>query len=145
MAVLKGKEKIPKPPVVSNEGVIDLPPEFFIGETVLAIDIMFLESELFLHSVDLKLKGKSLVLLGTTRKSKVEDLALALKKIFRFYNKADIEITMVHVYNELRSTKKNLDKDCALVFNFSAPDEHVPDIERKNRVLQERLCVEHHC
>ena len=37
-----------------------------------------------------------------------------------------------------------MEEDWELEFNFAAPDEHVPDIERENRVLKERFRAEYH-
>ena len=37
-----------------------------------------------------------------------------------------------------------MEDEYELKFNFSAPDEHVLDIERENRVLQERFRAEYH-
>ena len=38
-----------------------------------------------------------------------------------------------------------MDETFQIPFNFSAPDEHVGDIERSNRVLGERYWCEYHC
>ena len=133
MAVLKGKEVKPKPPVVNKSDVVE---ELMIATVELAIDVVFVENEAFLHCVDRTLKGKSVVPLGTTKKAKGADLLDALKKVVRYYNKADISITMIHADNEFQAIEEAMEDEYDLEFNFSAPDEHVPDIERENRVLQ---------
>ena len=91
-----------------------------------------------------EVKRKSLVPLGTTKKAKGEDLLKVLKKMVRYYNKADIMVSMIRADNEFRPIEEEMEKDCELDFNFAAPDEHVPDIERENRVLQERFRAEYH-
>ena len=48
---------------------------------------------------------------------------------------------MVHADNEFRSVMSNLEEEWEVDFNFSNPKEHVPDIERENRTLQERFRV----
>ena len=100
VAVLKGNEVKPKPPVVNKADVVDLPPELMIVAAELAIDVIFVENEAFLHCVDQTLKGKSVVPLGTTKKAKGADLLDVLKKVVRYYNKADISITRIHAGNE---------------------------------------------
>ena len=47
VAVLKGKTVKPKPPVVGKEDVIDLPPELSIEMVELAIDVIYVSTELF--------------------------------------------------------------------------------------------------
>ena len=144
VAVLKGKEIKPRPPVVDKSDVVDLPPELMETETELAIDVVFVENEAFLHCVDRKLKGKSVVPLGTTKKAKGEDLLERLVKVVRYYNKADVTVSMIHADNEFRSITEAMEEDWKLDFNFADPDEHVLDIERENRMLQERFRSEYH-
>ena len=70
-----------------------------------------------------------------------EMLYEGLDEILKFYNKADIYISMIHCDNEFKSIFKELENNWDIKFNFSSPQEHVPNIEHKNRVLQERFCV----
>ena len=71
VAVLKGKEVKPRPPVVHKYDVVDLPQELMIVTVELAINVVFVENEAFLHCVDQTLKGKSVVTLETKKKVKV--------------------------------------------------------------------------
>ena len=48
-------------------------------------------------------------------------------------------VKMIHADNEFRSIEEEMEEDWELEFNFAAPDEHVPDIEREDRVLKERF------
>ena len=68
-------------------------------------------------------------------------LCAALDDILRLYNKSDIYITRIHTDNKFQSVSQELDETWDVEFNFSLPQEHVPDIEHENRVLQERFCV----
>ena len=58
-----------------------------------------------------------------------------LDEILKFYNKADIYISMIHCDNEFKSIFKELENNWDIKFNFSSPQEHAPDIEHKNCVL----------
>ena len=49
--------------------MLDLPKELQIKETELAIDVMYVEDQAFLHSIDRKVKGKQLIPLGTMKKA----------------------------------------------------------------------------
>merc|ERR1711923_267256 len=51
---------------------------------------------------------------------------------------------MIHGDNEFRSLEDLVDEKHKVEFNFSLPDEHVPDIERGNRTLAERYRCEYH-
>ena len=144
VAVLKGKSVRPKPNAATKNDVIDLPSELIISETELAIDVVYVESEAFLHAIDRKIKAKSLVPLGTKKKADASDLLDGLKKIIWSYNRSDVRITMIHADNEFRSIEDEIKEDLKIPFNFANPDEHVGDIERENRVLEERFRVEYH-
>ena len=61
IVVLKRKSTRPEIKVVTKEHVIELPEELQIAETELAIDVVFIEKEAFLHALDQKIKGKSIV------------------------------------------------------------------------------------
>ena len=67
---------------------------------------------MFLHSVDRTIKGNSVVPLGTTKKEKVAELLDALKKVVRYYNNADISITMIHADNEFRAIGEEMEEEC---------------------------------
>ena len=69
----------------------------------------------------------------------------ALESVITDYQKNDVVVKIVHADNEFRSVKKSVEEDHdEVAFNFALPDEHVPDIERENRVLEERFCTEYH-
>ena len=66
----KGKWVKEKPNVVSNEDFIEIPPELdLVGrEMELAIDVVYINRECFLHAVDRTIKEPSCVTLGTYSK-----------------------------------------------------------------------------
>ena len=51
-SIVKGKDVKPKPPIVSKEDVLELPPELQVKETELAIDVMYVKDQAFWHSLD---------------------------------------------------------------------------------------------
>ena len=61
--------------------------------------------------------------------------------MLRYYNKNDIRVSLIHADNEFRSIMSELVDVWDVEINFSMPGEHVPDIERMNRTLQERFRV----
>ena len=66
-------------------------------------------------------------------------LCAALDDILHLYNKADIYVTKIQADNEFKSIFRELDEIWEVDFNFSLPQEHVPDIEHENCVLQREI------
>ena len=145
VAVLKGKSVKGKPPVVGKEDEIELPPELVIEMVELAIDVIYVSTEAFLHTVDRKIKNVSVVPLGTAKKVPAKTLWVGLKKVVSQYNTVGIGVSMIHADNEFRAVENLCKKEeIKIEFNFCNPDEHVPDIERENRTLEERFRTEYH-
>ena len=94
---------------MNKSDVVDLPEELQIMAAELAIDVVFVENETFLHCVDRTIKGKTAVPLGTTNTAKGVDLLEALKKVVKLYNKADVTIYMIHEDNELRAIAEEME------------------------------------
>ena len=55
---------------------------------------------------------------------------------------ADVHIKTIYADNEFRGVFENIVKEeLKIKMNFANPNEHVPDIERANRLLEERFRV----
>ena len=56
-----------KPKIVKNHDIIDLPKELQVKrmEMELAINILFINNEAFLYSIDQRIKCSNLIVLGT--------------------------------------------------------------------------------
>ena len=109
-------------------------------EVDLAVDVVYINQEAFLHAVDRTIKCPSCVAIGTYTKGEAptkETLTAAISEIVRKYNRANVRIRTIHADNEFRSVMSNLEEEWEVDFNFSNPKEHVPDIERGNGTLQE--------
>ena len=97
-------------------------------EIKLAIDVVYINNESFLHYLDRTIKHNGLVILGTRKKGESytkEMLYEGLDEILKFYNKADIYIGMIDCNNEFKSIFKELENNWDIKFNFSSPQEHV--------------------
>ena len=95
MPTLKGKATAPRPPVVTTEDVIELPTELqHNGRKIeLAIDVVYINDQSFLHLVDRSIKLKLLTALGTRKKGENYDAKLlyeGIDNVLRHYNKARI-------------------------------------------------------
>ena len=99
---------------------------------------------IFLYSVDHTIKYWALSHLGTRKKGRNYDkemLFAGLDKFHRHYKKNDIFFSMIHAYNEFRSLFNRLADNWDISFNYCLPGEHIQDIERLNRILQEKFRV----
>ena len=145
-ATLKGKRTKPHPPVVDKLDIIELLPELNVRgmKVELAIDVVYINDQSFLHAIDRTIKLRGIAHLGTRKKGEnytKEMLFSGIDVILRHYNKFDIWISLIHADNEFRSILRELEDIWDTSINFSMPGEHVPDIERINRVLQEHFRV----
>ena len=112
--------------------------------------MVYINRECFLHTVDRTIKEPSCVTLGTYSKGEAptsEILYKGLDEVIRKYNRADVRISVIHADNEFRPLLESLiqSDDYNVDVNFSDPGEHVPDIERGNRTLEERFRVQYYC
>ena len=132
----RGKWTKEKPKIGSNEDVVEIPPELdFAGkEMELAVNIVYINSECFLHTVDRTIKEPTCITLGTYIKEEAptqKTLYQALDEVMRKYNQADVRISVIHANNEFRSVLNDLivSDEWDVDVNFLNPGEHVPDIE----------------
>lgn len=105
VATCKGKSVRPHPPVVTTSDIIELPHELEIEgrEVELAMDVVFINDQSFLHTVDGLIRYHGLVALGTRKKDEnytSEVLFEGLDEILRFYNKAGVYVKRIHTDNE---------------------------------------------
>ena len=87
----RGKWTKEKQKIVSNEDVVEIPPELDLAgkEMELVVDIVYINRECFLHTVDRTIKEPSCVTLGTYTKGEApmkQTLYQALDEVMRKYN-----------------------------------------------------------
>ena len=73
VATVKGKMTKPHPPVVSWEDYIELPDELDVKGLIIdmAIDVLYINDCSFFHSMDRKIKFRTVVLLSRRKKRKI--------------------------------------------------------------------------
>ena len=141
---LKGKSTAPRPPVVTTEYIIELPDELKHngGKIELSIDVVYINDQSFLQSVDRTIKLKLVTALQTRKKGENYDSKLlyeGIDNVLRHHNKDNILISCIHANSEFKTLLSKLNHGWDVNMNFSLPGAHVPDIERANCVLQERF------
>lgn len=89
-----------------------------------------------LTTIDTRVKFRALVPLES-RKAKV--VYQALDVILRFYNDGGFTITDIHCDQEFRSMMEVVSDDLDVRMNYMTTGEHVPEAERSNRTIKERI------
>ena len=98
--VLKGKITRPHPPVVTNEDIVEIPEELRIKDTEVALDMVYVEDQVFVNTVDWKLKYKLLACMGTKKKLADNEVPIeGIDEISYHYQRNNINVTWHHLYN----------------------------------------------
>ncbi len=137
IAALKGKgvRRTPRPAVAD---FIEIPKELVEQHRSieLCIDIMFACGIPMLTSIDRTIRYRSLNVL---QNRSADELYRALDCILRAYNKAGFFIERIYADQEFKPNMAAIIDNLDIEINFTSTDEHVPEAERNNRTLQERI------
>ncbi len=133
IGAMKGKTTRRKPaPVVSD--YIEIPKELISAqrEVTLCIDGM-------------KVNGLAFIGLRNTSNTKRRKCTATFwVRSFRIYNAGGFRITTIRCDNEFRPLINPLAHEFNVGMNFANPQEHVPEAERNNRVIKERVRATYH-
>ena len=102
----------------------------------LCADIVFVDNIPFFHTISIDLNFRTIEELATRTQ---RDILEALDNVFRIYNKAGYTVVEIRTDPEFTSLQNDLFDDMDIIINPTAAGEHVPEIERSNRVVKERL------
>ena len=144
VSVLKGKSTCSHSPIVGKEDIVEIPEELQIWEMEVAAHIVFVKDQAFVNAVDRCVKFKFLALMETCKKLSDEELIAGLDGVIHHFEKKNIKVAWLHLDGEFKSIKKEGEKIWKLEINLSALDERVPDTERNNRTLQDRVHIVYH-
>ena len=73
-----------------------------------------------------------------------DELYNAIDKIFCHYNAAHFTVAEINCDQEFRPLMEQVADDLNITMNYATTDEHVPEAERNNRTLQERIRATYH-
>ena len=142
ISTLKGKttRQTPKP-VVADEVMI--PSELLMKhrQIELCMDTMFVNKQPFLTSIDKSVRFRSLVPL---KSRSGEEYLRALQLIMRHYNKGGFFIQLIHCDGEYKQLIEPVQDKLNATMNFANPGDHVPEAERNNRTIKERIRAAFH-
>lgn len=123
---------------------VQIPRELIVqnSRVELCIDLMFINNCVFLTAIDKTIPFRSCASLPG-KGSKY--WTTALKLLMRKYNQAGFFVKLIRADNEFQETLNEVMEnvpDLPLVNHCSA-DEHVPEAERNNRLIQERFRIQY--
>jgi len=140
---LKGKTTRQKPiPVVDDH--IDIPRELTDAHyhVTLCVDVMKVNTLSFLTTISRHLYYRRAQWIPS---HSADHIAEALRSVCRVYHTGGFRVTDIHCDNEFRPVMRNAEfNGLPIVVNFANPDEHVPEAERNNRTIKERVRVNYH-
>jgi hypothetical protein len=142
MSSLKGKSTRRSPKPVRAD-VIEIPRELVEKHrnVELCMDTMFINSEGMLTAIDRTIKFRSLVPIDSKQK---DEYYRALDVILRKYNSAGFMIKMIHCDGEYRSMMDDVKDNLDVEMNYANAFDHVPEAERNNRTIKERVRAAYH-
>ena len=142
IGTLKGKTTRSKPlPQVKDS--IELPPE--IGESrdswELCIDIMFVNKIPFMTTISKALYYRTAIPMINMKQ---EELYNSIDKVFRLYNSGGFVITDIHADNQFNPVFDAVNDEMGITMHNPPAHGHVPEAERNNRFLKERIRATYH-
>ena len=142
MSSLKGKSTRRSPPAV-REDVIEIPSELTTQhkEIDLCIDIMYVNECGFMTTIDRTIKFRSAMAIANRTH---DEYYRVLDKILRLYNGAGFVIKTIHCDGEFRALMERVKDDLGVRMNFTNALDHVPEAERNNRTIKERVRAAYH-
>ena len=139
---LKGKTTRRKPlPVVSD--YIEIPKELISAQraVTLCMDVMKVNGLRFLTTVSRFIQYRTAQYVKHQTAANYHEVS---GDIFRIYNVGGFRIMQIFCDNEFRPLVDPLQDEFSVAINFANPQEHVPEAERNNRVIKERVRATYH-
>ncbi|KAI2506113.1 Reverse transcriptase (RNA-dependent DNA polymerase) [Fragilaria crotonensis] len=139
---IKGKTTRRKPaPVVSD--YIEIPKELIATQrnVTLCMDAMKVNGLSFLTTVSRNIQYRTA---QYVKHQTAEIYREVLGQVFRVYNAGGFQVTTIRCDNEFRPLIEPLADEFEVVMNFANAQEHVPEAERNNRVIKERVRATYH-
>ncbi|KAI2512474.1 Reverse transcriptase (RNA-dependent DNA polymerase) [Fragilaria crotonensis] len=139
---IKGKTTRRKPaPVVDD--YIEIPKELIATQrnVTICMDGMKVNGLSFLTTVSRNIQYRT----AQYVKHQTADIYReVLGQIFRVYNAGGFQVTIIRCDNEFRPLIEPLADEFHVAMNFANAQEHVPEAERNNRVIKERVRATYH-
>ena len=143
ISTAKGRWTKQRPRRVKYEEV-NIPRELIIqnSRVELCIDLMFINKCVFLTAIDKTIPFRSCASLPSKAP---KYWATALSLLIRKYNQSGFFVKLIRADNEFKETLDEVIENVPTLplVNHCATDEHVPEAERNNRIIQERFRIQY--
>ena len=142
VGALKGKTTRRRPTPVKDD-LVEIPPEIIEQhhDLVFCMDIMYVNGMPMLTGIDRSIRFRSLVPLPSRT---APELYKGLDDIFRLYNKAGFLLKTIHCDQEFAPLMEEVANELDVEMNYTSRGEHVPEAERNNRTIGERIRTTYH-
>ena len=139
---LKGKTTRKKPlPVV--EDYITIPKELTRAQkdVTLCMDTIKINGLYFLTTISKNLHYRTA---QWVKDQTIKTYLETIEKVIQLYKSADFKVIQIRCDNEFKPLKETLKEKYGIEVNLANPNEHVPEAERNNRVIKERVRATYH-
>jgi hypothetical protein len=137
IASIKGKTTRQKPtPVIQN--MVEIPPELKNAQrnVDLCFDTLFINGMAFLSTISKRIKYRTIEWLPERT---MEAYKNGLKNIIKIYNEAGFKVSTLSCDREYIPLINEIQEEFNITPNYPSAQEHVPEAERNNRVIKERM------
>jgi hypothetical protein len=143
MLSLKGKSTRQKSTPVREDTVkIQEEPIANNRKIELCIDIMYVNECGFMTTIDRKIRFR----IAFPIKNRTHDeYYRVLDMVLWLYNSAGFHIKTIHCNGKFHAMMEKVKDDLGVQMNFKKALDHVPEAERNNRTIKERVWVAYHC
>ena len=107
----------------------------------LCVDIMYVNGMAFLSSIDRTIRYRAVIYIP--KRKKVE-LYNAIDKVLRLYNGAGFNIETIYIDGEFKEIMDEVKDEMNIDMNYTNAQDHVPEAERNNRTIKERVRSQYH-
>ena len=142
IGTLKGKSTRRRPTPV-REDLVEIPPELLEQhqELTYCMDLMFVNGIPMMTGIDRSIRFRSLVPLASRVAT---ELYRALDVILRAYNQRGYVVKRIDCDGEFRTLMNQVNDELEVKMNYTSKGEHVPEAERNNRTIGERVRSTYH-
>ena len=142
LGILKGKTTRRKPLPMATD-VIAIPDELHAKrqDLTLCMDIMFVNEMPHFTTIANALCYRTAAFIPS---QKTENIYEALDDALRMCNSHGFSVTDVKCDNEFKPMMEQVQDELGVTMHYSAPQAHIPEAERNNRTIKERIRATHH-
>ena len=139
---LKGKSTR-NPPIPVVDDMIEIPRALIQSQqnVTLCIDAMKVNGLVFLTTISRNIYYRTAQFIP---RQTIDQYKIALTSVIQCYNKGGFRIGHIHADNEFRPLLAPLEDEFRIHINFANPQDHVPEAERNNRTIKERVRATYH-